>query len=96
MFANWTDYQCDNPAKYDLNDEGMPTRCGVHCKSTIEKRHERERVKAEEKRERREALRKERLLRKPEIQALISIAKGHNDPRYLAMITLYNLGLSKK
>lgn len=95
MFAHWSAYQYGNPAKHDPNDEGMPTRCGVHCKSAVEKR----RVKADQKTKETEKLNAERyrarLLGRAEIQALIQISKGHNDPRRLAIETLENLGVNE-
>lgn len=93
MFADWHAYQCGNPAKHDPNDEGMPTRCGVHSAASIKKRQDRENAKAAIKNAEREKRRVARLLDKAEIKALLSISKGHNDPRTLATETLNKLGL---
>ena len=93
LFSNFQSYQCSNKARYDPNAKGAMTRCGVHSKAAAEKRRERERVKAGEKRKAYEARKLKSLRASDYVKVIQAIADGHNDPRTLAKEYLKAKGL---
>jgi hypothetical protein len=75
---------CSNTAKHDPDENGVPTKCGVHSKAAQAKRdaksaERRQAWQAEWDRDRAIADAKSKI-----IPALRQIAAGHNDPRGLA------------
>lgn len=86
LFGNWSAYQCGNKAKYDIIlSHGRPTRCGVHSKAANARRE----AKAVAEKQRRDLTQKKyEAYREFNTQAAVAIrkiAKGHNDPRGLAL-----------
>lgn len=76
--------RCWNPAKHDPDENGNPTRCGVHSAAAEARRKAKSNALREKHRE--ESLRRATLinLRAEAMTIVRQIADGHNDPRELA------------
>lgn len=79
----WHSSRCSNKAKHDHDEDGNPTRCGIHCKSATEIREAKSRARYQAQ--------KDKWLREDQKRALAheceaivrAIAAGNNDPRSL-------------
>lgn len=76
--------RCWNPAKHDPDEDGNPTRCGIH--SAAAKARRKAKSDAQYEKHRQESLRRSTLanLRAEAMTIVRQIAEGHNDPRGLA------------
>jgi hypothetical protein len=80
-------HQCRNKAKYDPDENGKPTTCGLHCDAKVKEKKELWEQQYEESNKRSERARIMRGL----YPAMVEIAKGHNDPRQRAIDALEGL-----
>lgn len=83
VVGDWSSGPCGKKPKHDPDKNGRPTKCGIHCKTAVEKRRAKSKAKLDASMahiKRQNAI--WRLNRElPEI--IRAIADGHNDPRSL-------------
>lgn len=77
----WGFSRCSNKAKHDLDADGNPTRCGIHCESGIAKRNAKREAEYQKYRAKIDRNATVRELERDAKKLIRSIAEGHNDPR---------------
>lgn len=74
---------CGKTPKYDPDQNGNPTKCGIHSKEAKAKRQAKSDAKIEQWRAEMDAKRLRSELNKEALEIVRQIAEGHNDPRGL-------------
>jgi hypothetical protein len=84
VFGDYTSHQCQNKAKFDPDESGNPTTCGVHSEARVAAKKTKRDAEYELCLKGLERNAAEGNFAKESCYAIRLIADGHNDPRALA------------
>lgn len=84
LWDGWHKRSCGNVAKYDPDEDGVPTRCGVHSAEAVARREAKAHAKVAAEMAEWDRRKQQQNLASELHQIIRQIAGGHNDPRGMA------------
>lgn len=96
VWGTWDAAPCGKTPKHDHDNNGQPTKCGIHCKAAVEKRQAKSDEKMNHWRRQMDARSALSEATNAVEKALRKIAQGHNDPRGLATEVIDTLDAARE